>query len=108
MRGASVTRERDFAKQVEHLLTVNHWLWKHDEPAMRPGGRYVTALSGSKGFPDYIAVRGHRLIVAEIKSDTGRLTPGQKEWLERLEQVPNVECYVWRPQHLQTVRDTLR
>lgn len=50
---------------------------------------------GHKGRPDILAVR-ERLIVAELKSKSGRMTAEQSEWIERC-RAAGVEAYVWRP-----------
>lgn len=100
--------EKEFAKQVESIFNVFGWMWKHDLPAVRQSGRWATALSGAKGFPDYIAVRGQRVVCAELKNDKGRLSADQKEWITALEQSGKVEVYVWRPNDLQTIAETLR
>jgi hypothetical protein len=99
--------EKDFAKQVESIFNVFGWKWKHDLPAQRQSGRWATALSGSKGFPDYIAVRGQRIICAELKASNGRLTEHQKEWIELLEATGKVEVYVWRPDDLEKIAKIL-
>ena len=100
--------ERDFAEQVESILNVFGWTWKHDLPAMRQSGRWSTATKGFIGFPDYIAVRGDRIVCAEIKAQKGRLSPDQKRWLSLLEQTGRIEVYVWRPSDLQQIAEILR
>ena len=49
------------------------------------------------GFPDLVLVRPPVLILAELKTDTGRTTPAQDEWLELLGRVPGVRVRLWRP-----------
>ena len=100
--------EKDFAKQVESIFNVFGWHWKHDLPAQRQSGRWATALSGSKGFPDYIAVRGDRIVCAELKAPKGRLTEYQKEWIDLLEATGKVEVYVWYPNDLEKIANILR
>jgi len=99
--------EKQLAAQVEYLLNVNGWLWKHDQPGMVPGGGVRTIFKGYRGFPDYIAFRGRRAIVIELKSDKGRLTEGQKKWLAAAAEA-GLEAYVWRPKDFDTVRKVLR
>ena len=101
-------REDDFGRQVERLLDIFGWTWKHDLPAMRQSGRWATPFRGKPGFPDYIAVRGDRIVCAELKSDKGRIRPGQKEWLGALEGTGKVEVYLWRPADIQLIADLLR
>ena len=63
----------------------------------------------SKGFPDLVLVKpgshgirgvtGHgRVIFAELKTRTGKLTQEQATWLSILRQTGRVEVYEWRPQ----------
>lgn len=99
--------EREFAMQVEHLLTLFRWTWKHDEPAVRQSGGWATSFRGQRGFPDYVATRDGRLLFAEIKNERGNLTAGQVEWLTLLRETP-AEVYVWRPQDLAAVKEVLR
>jgi hypothetical protein len=103
----AVMLERDYATQVEHLLDLFGWTWKHDEPALRQSGGWATAFRGSKGFPDYVATRDGRLIFAEIKNERGKLTTGQADWLDLLRQT-SAEVYLWRPEDLQAVKEVLR
>ena len=56
------------------------------------------------GFPDLVLCRPvsatspGRLIFAELKSSTGKLSPDQHRWLSVLEHsLPDVEVYCWRP-----------
>jgi len=100
--------EKDFARQVESALDMFGWKWKHDLPAQRPSGKWATAVAGSIGFPDYIAVRGNRVICAELKAGKGRLTKKQKEWIELLEKSGRVEVYVWWPSSIKEIIGTLR
>ena len=58
------------------------------------GAFYHTFDSNSrqaKGFPDLCLVRGKRLIFAELKTDTGKLTADQEAWLIALGAVPGLE-----------------
>ncbi len=52
----------------------------------------------AKGFPDLTMVRPPRLVFAELKSERGRLTIEQAEWLRAIEDTfGKPETYVWRP-----------
>jgi hypothetical protein len=99
--------EREFAYQVEHLLDLFGWLWKHDEPAVRQSGNWATSFRGARGFPDYVATRDGRLIFAEIKNERGRLTRDQTEWLGQLGNT-GAEVFTWRPDDLETIKKVLR
>jgi hypothetical protein len=51
----------------------------------------------SPGWPDLILVKGKRLLALELKSERGRLSPAQKEWLAALAGVQEVHTRVFRP-----------
>ncbi|SRR6266542_129380 len=58
------------------------------------------------GFPDLVLVRRPRVIFAELKTDRGRLTDDQRDWLADLGECP-VESYVWRPRDAQRIAEVL-
>ena len=72
--------EKDFSQRIEDLLEVYHWHWTHFRVAQTEHGSWRTALSGHKGFVDYVAVKGKRCLFIELKSEIGKLTPEQEEW----------------------------
>lgn len=100
--------ERDFGLQVEHLLDLFGWRWKHDEPAVRQSGGWATAFRGDKGFPDYVAVRDGVVLFAEIKNERGRLTRHQNDWLDDLRDVHTTKTFLWRPEDLLMIKEELR
>jgi hypothetical protein len=55
------------------------------------------ARGSAHGFPDLLLVRPPRCIVAELKSETGRLTKPQVAWLALFAACPHFETFVWRP-----------
>lgn len=73
---------------------------------------YHTWLSArsTPGFPDLICVRAGRLVAAELKSLTGKLSEAQEQWLGVLGAVPCCEVYIWRPtdECWQEIERTLR
>ena len=54
------------------------------------------------GFPDEVIVlpRTGRLIVAELKSEKGRVSKNQQRWLDAFATIPGAEVFVWRPRDL--------
>ena len=50
-----------------------------------------------KGYPDLTLVRGGTVMWVELKSEKGRLSAEQKEWLAALG-LPWLKVAVWRPQ----------
>lgn len=58
------------------------------------------------GWPDLALVRD-RLVMAELKTDTGRVSAAQQRWLDMLE-AAGVEVHVWRPRDIDQVITTLQ
>lgn len=52
------------------------------------------------GFPDTVAIRGRRMLVAELKREKTVPTDAQRHWLEAFQGVSLIETYVWRPRDL--------
>lgn len=70
--------------------------------------RWITGIAADgAGWPDLTLVRDQRIVCAELKSGTGRLTTDQQLWLTRLE-AAGVECYVWRDTDYDEIVATLR
>lgn len=95
--------EKHFASQLEDLLRLTGWRFQHQRPAQYIDGRYATHFTGDQGFPDYVAVRGDRLIFTELKTDTGRATTAQLTWLSDLQSARTIEVYLWRPSDLNQI-----
>jgi hypothetical protein len=79
--------ERDFQAQVLELAHLCGWLAYHT----------WTSVHSPSGYPDLTLARAPRVIFAELKSQRGRVTPAQCDWLEELRRCPGTECYLWRP-----------
>lgn len=106
--------EKQFSSPVEDLLNRFGWHWCHFRPARTEKG-WRTALSGHQGLPDYIAVRPPRLLIFELKSERGKVSPKQQEWLDILKQctpildmIPIPEVYLFRPSQLEEIVGILR
>lgn len=103
--------EAAFQRQVIGLARYYGWRVFH-APDNRPAGKGAhpqrLASPESRGFPDLVLVRDCELVFAELKSRTGRLGPGQQDWLDALNAVPTVTAVVWRPADLDsTIHDRL-
>lgn len=96
--------EAEWQRQVVKLATTLGWTSYHTMAAR--GGKGWTTPVTSRGFPDLLLVRPPRLVAAELKSATGKTTPEQGEWLERLAGC-GVETFVWRPADLEDVARVL-
>lgn len=89
--------ERSFLKQVTQLAVTLGWRCYH------------TQLSkwSEAGWPDLALARPPRLLLVELKSEKGKLTPGQQEWLELLRSCNGVEVHLWRPSDWERITRTL-
>lgn len=101
--------EAGFQQAVVELATLRGWLCYHTHDSRR----------SNAGYPDLTLARHRRLVFAELKSETGRVAPAQRLWLDALlavcadwpdpcsERCP-VEVYVWRPSDWPEVEAVLR
>lgn len=51
------------------------------------------------GFPDLVMIRPPRVVVAELKRVTGKVTPDQEKWLAAFRRIEHLKdsVFVWRP-----------
>ena len=98
MRDVLAITEKQFTGQVRDLAETLGWLFYHPWLSMR----------SAHGWPDVAMVRPPRLILAELKTDTGQPTAAQHEWLSALQECPGVECYLWRPSDMDEIVRILR
>ena len=98
---AAAMSEADLQRLIVGLAQTLEYLVQHCRRSMSQSGRHLTAIQGDKGYPDLTIVGHGRIIFAELKSEKGRLTPGQHEWLEALALAESddgrVEVHIWRP-----------
>lgn len=78
--------ERDFQGLVMATALYNNWTAFHVYDSRR----------SFPGWPDVTLCRPPELIFAELKSETGRVTPAQQKWIDDLKAC-GCEAYVWRP-----------
>lgn len=79
--------EDRFLSSVVRLATGHGWLCYHTHDSRR----------SAAGFPDLVCTDGTRLLVAELKNATGKLTKEQAVWLELLRHTEQCDVYLWRP-----------
>lgn len=106
--------ESDFQKQVieyAHLLgyKVAHF---RSVCVKRKNGTeswQTPVQADGEGFPDLIIIRERdgRMVVAELKSNVGKLSKKQTVWIS-LFRSGGTEAYVWRPSDWNEIEKVLR
>ncbi len=87
----------EFAERSGWVVTFTpDWMKRLAFASMRKSPR-ANRKWPKAGTPDLIMAGNGRLVIAELKSHTGKLGPGQDEWLEALRQVDGVEVFLWKP-----------
>jgi len=102
--------EAQFTKLVIDLAAMYGWHVTHFRPAQMKSGKWATPLQGDAGFPDLVLVHdalGGGVIFAELKVGNNRLSAGQQQWIDRLQNA-KAETYVWRPHDLDTINRRLQ
>lgn len=90
--------EKQFSQQVVDLARLLGWKVY----------RTWTSIHSPAGFPDLTMVRGDRLIFAELKSDTGKLSEKQADWIEALRETGKAQVFLWRPEQLEEIAEVLQ
>jgi hypothetical protein len=102
--------ESDFLKAVTDLAAWCGWYVYHATPALTPNGKWRTHYLGNAGFPDLVLVHRDKppgVIFAELKTERGKITPGQRAWLNMLDDA-GAYAVTWRPQDWDEITDILR
>lgn len=81
--------ERVFQSQVLQLCKWLGLLAYHTHDSRR----------SQPGYPDLTIVGPCGVVFAELKTETGRVSPAQQQWLDALA-AAGLDAYVWRPSHL--------
>lgn len=81
--------ERHFQGRVRRLAMLLGWELQYHT---------LDSQGSAPGFPDLVLLhpRQGRALVAELKSEHGRLTAAQRRWLAGF-QVCGIPAYCWRP-----------
>jgi len=90
-------KEKDLQQTVLQTFTWRHWLVYHT---------YDSRMS-APGFPDLVAVKGHRVVWMELKSEKGKVTAEQRVWLDELV-LGQQDVYLVRPSDMDAVDDISR
>ena len=84
--------EAQFQQAVIDLARACGWLVYHT----------LISRGSEPGFPDLVLVRGEILIFAELKTEKGRISTAQCDWIEALSRSAlaagdHVTVRLWRP-----------
>ncbi len=88
--------EKAFMAQVIQLAQLFRWKVYHTHDSRR----------SEKGFPDLVLVR-ERILFVELKTDKGKLTKEQMEWLHVIE-LAGGSGHIWRPIYWADIERALR
>ena len=89
--------EKDFMESIVQLARQTGWMVYHPYDSRR----------SEPGFPDLVMTKHKRLVIAEIKTETGKTSPAQDKWLETLRTARGVKVKLWRPSDWPEIERTL-
>lgn len=100
--------EAQLLEKVVALAEAKGWKVHHCRPARTERG-WRTPITGHAGFPDLVLARDGWVIFAELKSESGRLTKQQREWIDQLANpdAPTHAVEVWRPTDWPEIEEAL-
>jgi hypothetical protein len=92
--------EASLQSAILEMAALLGWLCFHARPARtKDGWRTAAEGNGAAGWPDLAMARNGHLILAELKSTSGRVSPEQQRWLDELTAVSvaedRVQTYLW-------------
>lgn len=103
--GVAPMLERDLQRGVLELARLLGWRVGHFRAAKTSKGWRTPVEADGEGFPDLCCVRD-RTVWIELKSDTGKLSEKQRDWLRALANA-GAEVYLLRPRHLELIAAVL-
>ena len=94
-----VVTEKDLREQIRTLCQLYGWKMYFS----------WTSIHSPRGFPDLVLANPEqkRVIFAELKSEKGKVTEYQQEWLDTLKACGQT-VYVWRPTDIEAIAEILR
>jgi VRR-NUC domain len=99
--------EKLFTQQVIDLARWHQWRLCHFRAGINRRGQWQTAIQGDRGFPDLVLVRRDKLIFAELKTHSGRITSEQDQWLSDLKRA-GCMAIIWRPNQFEQIEEQLK
>jgi len=95
--------EAGLQKLIIQAAQLYGWRISHFRPALTSKG-WRTAVEGHAGFPDLVLAKDGKVIIAELKTEKGKLSPAQVVWQQALG-----DCYrLWRPSNVPQILSELR
>lgn len=88
--------ETEWQRTLVGALNTFGWHHMHVRRTVGRGKQWTTSTS-AKGWPDLVALRGPWLVAIEVKTDVGKITPEQIEWLHRFSLLAGGRAWVIRP-----------
>ena len=88
--------EMAFLTCVTKMAMLSGWLVYHTHDSRR----------SQAGFPDLCLVKNGQIVFAELKMESKKPTPVQKEWLVALNATP-ARVYVWHPSDMPLIEDVI-
>ena len=105
---APALTEAQFMTQVTELATLRGWSWCHWRAGgFSKGWRVPVQGPLGTGWPDLALARERRFILAELKTDRGKLSAAQEQALSILSKCV-AEVYEWRPRDWSQIELVLR
>lgn len=89
--------ESELQSAIIGLAKLLGWRVAHFRSANTTQGWMTPVAADGKGFPDLCMVKDDRLLFVELKTDRGRLSPEQDEWIAALQDSRGCGVYVFRP-----------
>lgn len=110
--------EAEFQRTVIDYAKLRGWQVHHTRPSIS-GGRWTTAIQGDAGFPDLCMARDGVVVLAELKSEKGRVSKDQKRWLHALDARRSGNAvrpsfsgefgaFLWRPSDWDEIEEVLK
>lgn len=85
--------EKDFERTVIETAILFRCRVNHARPALNRAGKWMTAIQGHPGLPDWTIARDGWVLLVELKKERGRVRPDQRLWLAAL----GTYGRLWRP-----------
>lgn len=84
--------EKDVQKAAIAFAHLHGWHCYHVYDSRMASTKYV-----DKGFPDWMLAKDGRVLAIEFKTERGKLSLAQVEWIYQLSAEQRIECYIFRP-----------